>query len=314
MARKPRLHVPGGIYHVLIRGNGGDDIFFNKEDQTRFLLLLQEGTERFDYRLLTFCLMTNHIHLVIQVSDIPLSKIVQNVSFRYTKFINKKKKRTGHLFQGRYKAILVDGDSYLLELVRYIHNNPVRAGLVNDPVDYPWSSHCAYLGKNDIPFLTTDLVLGQFGNKLSVSCKRYQNFVRKSLNEDSREEFYAGQVDSRVLGDDRFVDKIMNKKTPLKRPQLDEIVSYVCRKYEIDEKELGFTSRRRDYSEIRGVIAWMVSRLDSSSLMKVGKRFNRDVTTISRAARRIEEKILASNNFKKTIIDYLEDLGGQIIQ
>ena len=308
MARKPRLHVPSGIYHVLLRGNGGHDVFFDKGDRSRLLLLLQEGTERFTYCLHAFCFMSNHIHLVIQVSDIPLSKIVQNISFRYTKYINKKKKQTGHLFQGRYKAILIDGDSYLLELVRYIHNNPVRAGLVSNPIDYPWSSHSAYLGKYEITFLTTSLVLGQFGDKLPVARKNYMDFINKGMSEDHRDEFYAGQVDSRVLGDVKFVDNILNRKSAKKRPQLNEIVTYVCKKHEVHENKLSQPSRRRDYAEIRGIIAWLALKLQAAPLTEVGERYNRDLATISRAARRVEEK-MTLRDFKRNIVGYLKDLG-----
>jgi len=129
MARKPRVHVAGGYYHVMMRGNVGSDLFFSNADYCRFLLLLQEGIERYGHRVHAFCLMTNHVHLLIQVGDTPLSRIIQNLGFRYTRYINSKRKEVGHLFQGRYKAILVDEDSYLLELARYIHLNPVRAGL-----------------------------------------------------------------------------------------------------------------------------------------------------------------------------------------
>ena len=114
MARKPRIHYPGAFYHVILRGNGGQDIFFSKNDRTKFYLLLQEGIERFGHRIHAFCLMTNHIHLVIQIGDIPLSKIMQNVTFRYTRYINARRKEFGHLFQGRYKAILIDADTYIL--------------------------------------------------------------------------------------------------------------------------------------------------------------------------------------------------------
>ena len=110
MARKKRIHVPGGVYHVMMRGNGGQDIFFADQDRYRFYLLLQEGTIRFDYRVHAFCLMDN-VHLAVQVAHIPLSKIIQNLSFRYTKWVNKHQGRMGHLFQGRYKAILIDRDS-----------------------------------------------------------------------------------------------------------------------------------------------------------------------------------------------------------
>ena len=165
MARKPRLLYPGALYHAILRGNNGQTIFFDHKDRTRFCLLLQEGIERFGHRIHAFCLMTNHVHLAIQMGGIPLSRIMQNLSFRYTRWANWRQKRSGHLFQGRYKAVLVDADSYLEELTRYIHLNPVRAGIVKEPEDYPWSGHRAYLGLEMIPWLTTDWVLSQFSGE-----------------------------------------------------------------------------------------------------------------------------------------------------
>jgi REP element-mobilizing transposase RayT len=153
MARKPRVHCPGALYHVILRGNAGQTIFFDDRDRARFYLLLQEGTERFRHRIHAFCLMSNHVHLAIQVADLPLSRIIQNLSFRYTKWVNWRQSRSGHLFQGRYKAVLVDADAYLLELTRYIHLNPVEAGLVKEPEEH-MGSHRAYLGLGD-SWLTT---------------------------------------------------------------------------------------------------------------------------------------------------------------
>jgi len=115
MARKPRLEVPGGLYHVILRGNAQQDIFFTDDDRQAFYDLLGEGSQRFGYRIHAFCLMTNHIHLAIQTSEKPLSQSLHNLSFRYTRYVNKTQNRAGHLFQGRYKALLVDADSYLLE-------------------------------------------------------------------------------------------------------------------------------------------------------------------------------------------------------
>ena len=163
MARKPRLHLPGGLYHVMLRGNGGQAIFFSDADRYHLYLLLQEGVERFGHRIHGFCAMTNHLHLAVQVAKAPLSKIMQNLSFRYTRWINQRQRRVGHLFQGRYKAILVDADSYLLELVRYIHLNPVRTGLVKDPLDYPWSGHRAYLGSGGLAMVDHGLGLVNVG-------------------------------------------------------------------------------------------------------------------------------------------------------
>ncbi len=135
MARKPRIHYPGAVYHVMLRGNGGANIFFEDADRYRFFLLLQQGIERFGFRVYAYCLMSNHIHLALQVGEIPLSRIMQNLSLRYTKWINWRTQKHGHLFQGRYKAVLVEGDEYLLPLVAYLHLNPLRAGTVEGAAD-----------------------------------------------------------------------------------------------------------------------------------------------------------------------------------
>ncbi len=116
--------------------NGGQTIFFDDKDRTRFYFLVQEGIERFSHCIHAFCLMSNHIRLAVQVGDVSLSRILQNLSFRYTRWINWRRNRTGHLFQGRYKAVLVDADAYLQGLTRYIHLNPVRARMVKEPEDY----------------------------------------------------------------------------------------------------------------------------------------------------------------------------------
>ncbi len=139
--------------------------FVSDADRCQFLLLLQEGIARFGHRIHAFCLMTNHVHLAIQVDTIPLSKIMQNLSFRYTRWFNRREQRIGHLFQGRYRAVLVERDSYLLELVRYIHLNPLRAGMVQDVVDYAWSGHRAYAGLDLLPWLTEDYMLIQLAHE-----------------------------------------------------------------------------------------------------------------------------------------------------
>ena len=155
MARKPRLHFSGAVYHVMLRGNAGQSIFLEDEDREHFYALIADGVERFGHRIHGFCLMGNHVHFALQVADVPLSKIMQNISFRYTRWMNKKYGRVGHLFQGRFKAILVEQDTYLLELIRYIHLNPVRAKMVSNIDQYPWSGHASYLGRQVLSWVTT---------------------------------------------------------------------------------------------------------------------------------------------------------------
>jgi len=309
MARKPRLHVEGGFYHVILRGNGDEKIFFSNQDRAHLFFLIQEGIERFEYRLHAYCLMSNHIHLVIQVGSLSLSKIVQNISFRYTRYINKRKNRGGHLFQGRYKAILIDADSYMVELVRYIHNNPVRAGLVEKAVEYKWSSHQVYLGLQELPLLTTDWLLGQFAKTVPQARKKFAEFVDRGSEEGHRNDLYQGEQDSRVLGDDRFVEKVQEVKPIIRSPGLAAIVKYVCEPRDVTEKELCSLSRQRKFSEIRGIIGWLVTRLEAATLSEVAKRFNRDIATMSRAVRRIEQVRLKSAVLKKELERSLKELG-----
>jgi REP element-mobilizing transposase RayT len=198
MARKPRIHYPGAVYHVMLRGNGGADIFFEDGDRHRFFLLLQEGIERFGFRVHAFCLMSNHIHLALQVGEIPLSRIMQNLSFRYTQWINWRTKKKGHLFQGRYRAILVEEDEYLLQLVAYLHLNPARAGMEKTPSDYRWSSHRAYLGDEQIPWLSCDSLLSRLSKKIKPARRIFVDFVSSQAGLGHRKEFH-GAVSSQYL-------------------------------------------------------------------------------------------------------------------
>ncbi len=291
MARKPRVYCPGAFYHVILRGNSGQTIFFDDKDRTRFFLLLQEGMERFGHRVHAFCLMTNHVHLAIQIAEISLSRILQNLSFRYTRWVNWRQGRTGHLFQGRYKAVLIDADTYLQELTRYIHLNPVRAGMVRKPEKYPWSGHRAYLGLETIPWLTTDWVLSQFSEKVSVARRAYMKFVQEGMQGGRQEEYYRGSdADSRILGDDTFIERVLDEKEKKQRHRasLDKIMVEVCRHFSLEEKDFSVLGKDRGLSEARGIAAWLVLELGVCTLVELGKRTGRDVSTLSSAAKRLQ--------------------------
>ncbi len=293
MARKPRLHYPGALYHVTLRGNAGQPIFFDDRDRTRFYLLLQEGTERFRYRLHAFCLMSNHVHLAIQVGDIALSRILQNVSFRYTRWVNARQNRSGHLFQGRYKAILVDGEAYVLELTRYIHLNPVRAGMVQKPNDYLWSGHQAYLGREVIPWLTTDWVLSQFSKREGLARKAYDRFIQDGMKGKYGKECHAGsRSDSRILGDDDFIDLVLGEenKTKQRRVSLDRIMHEVCKAFALKEGDLLISGKDRKLSEARGLAAWLVMEHGAGTLGELSGRTGLDITTLSSGAKRLQRK------------------------
>ena len=237
--------------------------------------------------------VNRHVIILQRLSDIPLYRGMQNLSFRYTRWINWREKRIGHLFQGRYKAVLVDGDSYLLELVRYIHLNPVRAGMVKSLGDHPWSSHSAYLGTETFPWLTTEWVLGQFGTISAQILTGYERFMTDGMGEGHRPEFHGkGEADSRLLGDDIFLEKCLAEVGEIPC-QLDvqDIVAAVCSAYGIDEPSIKSPSQDRISSEARAVVGWLARELSCSPLSEVGTYVNRDIGSISSGVRRLTERM-----------------------
>ena len=291
MARKPRIHYPGALYHVILRGNARQDVFFDDKDRYRFYLFMQEGTERFGHRVLAFCLMTNHIHLALQVGEVSLSRIMQNLTFRYTRWVNWRLKRSGHLFQGRYKSVLVDADSYLLELGAYIHLNPVRASMVATPEAYSWSSHRAYLGNELIPWLNTDFILSQFSPTISKARCQFAEFVAERSSDGHQDEFYGkGSMDSRVMGEDQFVENVLEKMgpVPVRKPSIEEVLQVVKKMYDLSEEEMAAPGQKRLESEARSMAAWAVQELTDESLTKLATRLGRDPSSLSAAIRRFE--------------------------
>ncbi len=236
MARRKRFHLPSTTYHVMLRGNDGQPIFFSDDDRCRMCLLIQEGVERFGHSIHSFCFMNNHIHLAVQVGETTISRIIQNLAFRYTRYINKIHKRIGHLFQGRFKSIVVEGNRYLKELVRYIHLNPVRAGLVNHPEKYPWSSHRAYLLLADYTWLTRDNVLKKFGNTQNEALTSYESYVLKGIGIESTLDFKSGHSDG-ILGDKEFVEDFLETVEGVQKREihLSELIAKVCKHLDLSE-------------------------------------------------------------------------------
>jgi putative transposase len=288
MARKPRIHFPGAIYHVILRGNAGDPIFFDDRDRYRLYFILQYATEKFGCQIHAFCLMRNHIHLVLQAGEIPLSRIMQNISLRFTKWINFTQSRTGHLFQGRYKALLIDADAYLLELVRYVHLNPVRAAAAAVPEEYPWTGHCAYLGKLNIPWLTTDFVLSMLSPKREQARLGYASFVHDGTGEGRREEFHSGSCDHRILGDETFADEILARGNQRKERvySLDEVLRTVCAHFQTSVGRLKALGKVRPLTEARAVAAAIVQGAPRLRLTDLAKLLDRDVSALGKAAQR----------------------------
>lgn len=289
MARKPRIYYPGAVYHVILRGNAGKEIFFSDKDRYRFYLLLQEGQERFGYLIHAFCLMPNHVHLALQVGRVPLSRILQNLAQRYTMWVNRREGRTGHVFQGRYKAILLDADAYLLELIRYIHLNPVRAGVARRPEEYPWSSYKAYLGEVVIPWLSRDWVLSQFSSRKSLACQRLREFVYEGIGEARRAEFHKGTNEIGILGDEKFSEQVLRseKNGNIPRLKIEEILRRVCLEYGLEEREVVGPGKQRGPAQARALLCWLVREIGKPSLTELSRELRRDVSSLSMAIGRL---------------------------
>ena len=207
MARKPRIEISGGLYHLITRGNNRGRIFRSHEDNQKFLGLLARQKAKRPFYMYAYCLMPNHVHLLVEMVEDPISKIMQALLTAYSRYHNRKYKKVGHLFQARYKGTLCQTDSYLGELVRYIHLNPVRARIVDRPEDFAYSGHREYLGMDSSKLLDTEPLLRHFGGNKKLAVERYIQFVNAGLGERSRPELYEG----RLLGTDEFLDKVTHR-------------------------------------------------------------------------------------------------------
>jgi len=209
MARPLRIEFPGALYHVTSRGDRKEDIYDDDKDRYLFLSILENVIKKFNWQCYAYCMMTNHYHLIIETPDGNLSDGMRQLNGVVTQASNRRHKRTGHLFQGRYKAILVEKDAYLLELSRYVVLNPVRAGMVENASDWAWSSYRATAGKYTMPdWLSANYLLSQFSSLRKKSLKRYTQFVADGVHEESPWKQIKAQI---FLGDKSFVEEMQSR-------------------------------------------------------------------------------------------------------
>jgi len=281
MARPLRLEYENAVYHITSRGNARASIFLDKDDRARFLDTLADVVDRYGWICHAYCLMTNHYHLLIETPDAGLSHGMQLFNGVYTQWFNRRHDRVGHLLQGRFKAILVEKESHLLELARYIVLNPVRAKMVRSVRDWPWSSYRATAGQTEVPkFLTTSWVLSQFDTDPERAVRAYRKFVRQGRGINVWDELRAGAL----LGTDVFVDQLrpLLKAKPLDpeyrkrerfaaRPSLEELFVDVFDK------------------AVRNERIYQAVRVHHYTLNEVGDHVGLLYSTISMIARRVHE-------------------------
>ncbi len=225
MPRHARVHAEGLLYHVLARGNDGQKIFLSQSDYQGFIEALRTVRQRYPFSLYAYVLMSNHFHLLLEVHRFPTARILQSLLTGYVRRFNKIHHRRGHLFEGRYKAIVCDRDSYLLELVRYIHLNPVRATMVKRPNEWQWSGHGEYLGKEKRGLIDSGPVMGELR-----TAARYEAFIRDGAKVNYRAEWHPGDG-APFLGPERFVKKIAKETVHLpvsRRASLKDLLKSVA--------------------------------------------------------------------------------------
>lgn len=234
MARPLRIEYEGALYHITSRGNAKEDIFSDDEDRNIFLDILALIKERLNWFCHAYCLMDNHYHLIIETPEGNLSKGMRQLNGVYTQRFNKRHNRVGHVFQGRYKSIVVDKENYLLEVSRYVVLNPVRAKAVEKPEEWKWSSYQGTAGlSTPHPLLTTDWILGRFGKEKRQARDKYVAFILEGISGEAIWDELAGQC---LLGDGNFIDRLKRylgnrediKEIParqrlLGRPSLDNL-------------------------------------------------------------------------------------------
>lgn len=274
MARPLRIEFAGALYHVMARGDGQRSIFLDDDDRQAFLGNLARVCERVDWRVWAWCLMDNHFHLLVETIKPTLSRGMREVNGVYTQAFNRRHRRVGHVLQGRYKAILVDRDSYLLEVSRYVVLNPVRAGLAARAGDWAWSSYRATVGRAVAPdWLAVAPTLALFGSDRSQARRAYARFVAAGADATDLESEIRHQL---YLGDDRFAERLarMGRNKPPSRevPRRQRAVKSLSQ-YERD-------ARDRD-SAIAA--AWASGAYTQP---QIGAHFGLHYATVSRIARR----------------------------
>ncbi len=279
MTRPLRVEFPGAFYHITTRGNARGRIFISDKDREQLLFIFGQTADKFNWRCYSYCFMGNHYHLVIQTIDPTLSRGMQHLNGNYTQWFNAKHQRVGHIFQGRFKAFLIEEHDYLMQVIRYVVLNPVRAKMVRNPCDYRWSSHRATAGLETAPeWLARKEILKQFSNDRRQAEKRYQAFVKMGFDLPSP---FEQTGNSGILGSDQFVDEmrdhIKNKgKTNAfsvnermsGRPTLEQLFDETEERKERDSA----IALSLNYLEYSGAEVGRFLGLDASTVIKIARQ------------------------------------------
>jgi putative transposase len=290
MARPLRVVMPGGLYHVMARGNERRSVFRDDADRLRYLDRLAHYRAKFSFRLLAYCLMDNHVHLALETGKAPLSQIMAGLQSSYTQYFNRRHHRVGHLFQGRYKALLVDKDLYALGLLRYIHENPVKAGLVKLAGQYEWSSDRYYRRGEGPDWLDVDRLLAMLATRRSTAVRRYRRLMREKVEESYEDVPSFSQA---VKGDETFADRVLQAagEPPVVRRgvTVDALVREVSLLEGVKPEQMRGLGRGHRASRARLMVAWAGREVGRIPMAQVAKHFGRDTSTVAKGLQRLEQ-------------------------
>ena len=318
MSRPLRIEYCDAWYHVMSRARLKQESFPAREDCFSFIDLLKDTSEIFHMRVAAYCLITTHYHLLIQTPDGNLSRCMRHINGVYTQRYNARNGCDGTLFRGRYKSILIDADSYLLELVRYIHRNPLRTGIVDKLNEYPWSSHKAYISKaKKWQWVAKSYILDMVSTDKDLQMTAYRSFISTEEPEEIIQHYSRKNIPS-ILGSEKFIQRVKERFPKEKKekeipeskklcPEVIDIKRAVCNHYKIRQADL-LKSRRGVENEARDLAIYMLRVIRGERLIIIGREFNLDhYSSVSTAIERIRRK-LESKNFKKRYGQIIETI------
>lgn len=318
MSRPLRIEYPNAWYHIMNRGRRSEKIFNDRHDYKLFIELLKETIEKWNLRISAYCLMSNHFHILVQTPEGNISRCMRHINGIYTQKYNKRHNLDGQLFRGRYKAILVSEDSYLLQLVLYIHKNPIKAGLVDNLEDYEWSSHNGYLSiSKEWDWLNKTFILSMVTKDKSCWIKEYRKFMIKEDDDKIINTIESKKWPS-MIGPRDFIDRIKSKyysqKTDDEIPQSIElvpekelIIKTICNFYNVAEDDL-FMTKRGQSNTPRNIAVYLTRRLRRDTLVQICEQFRMNkYSSVSSIIERMEEYIKSNKELRKDL-DKIRDL------
>ena len=327
MPRMPRLDLPGHYYHVIVRGVERRPIFRSPDDRHDFLSRLVEGLRESGSLCFAWTLMTNHLHLLLLSGARGLSSLMHPLLTGYVGAFNRRHKRVGHLVQNRYKSLLCQADRYFLELVRYIHLNPVRGGLVKTLEElrqYPWTGHVGLMGTVPLVWQATDPVLSRFGSTIRSARTAYEQFLYDRWNEGVRDDLEGRirrsnhhpdeRVDARILGEEDFVEKILTQADDLEREEttlrragitMETLQATAAETFNVSPDSLERRDRRRPVARARALFIYAATELLGRNGQELAQRFRLGSTSVSEARQR-GRQLAEEHQFLKRLEDRLE--------